>query len=48
MTFSILEHCVDFDWDNNNQYKNFIKHNVIPWECEQIFFNKPLLGICTP
>ncbi len=32
-----------FDWDEWNQFKNHVKHNVSTWECEQIFFNEPLL-----
>ncbi len=31
-----------FDWDSGNQEKN-LKHNVIHWECEQVFFNQPLI-----
>jgi uncharacterized DUF497 family protein len=34
---------VGFQWDQGNIDKNFIKHNVENWECEQLFFNKPLL-----
>ncbi len=32
-----------FDWDNFNINKNWQKHNVTPKECEQVFFNKPLM-----
>src|SRR4030042_2379967 len=32
-----------FQWDIGNSNKNLIKHNVQNWECEQIFFNQPLL-----
>lgn len=32
-----------FQWDRGNVDKNLVKHNVENWECEQIFFNKPLL-----
>jgi len=32
-----------FQWDRGNIDKNLVKHNVENWECEQIFFNKPLL-----
>ena len=31
-----------FDWDSGNHEKN-LKHNVIHWECEQVFFNQPLI-----
>jgi len=30
-------------WDKGNSDKNLVKHNVQNWECEQVFFNKPLL-----
>ena len=32
-----------FQWDRGNINKNLMKHNVENWECEQIFFNTPLL-----
>ena len=32
-----------FDWDQGNTPKIVNKHNVIPSEAEQIFFNEPLL-----
>jgi uncharacterized protein len=32
-----------FDWDHGNTPKIVNKHNVIPSEAEQIFFNEPLL-----
>ena len=32
-----------FEWDRGNIDKNLMKHNVENWECEQIFFNTPLL-----
>jgi uncharacterized DUF497 family protein len=32
-----------FDWDEGNVDKNEEKHNVKWRECEQIFFNQPLL-----
>jgi uncharacterized protein len=31
-----------FDWDKGNSGKN-LKHNVTDGECEEIFFNAPLL-----
>ncbi len=39
----LLEQCVGFDWDDGNQEKNFKKHDVSYSECEQVFFNLPLL-----
>ena len=32
-----------FQWDEGNTDKNRITHQVENWECEQIFFNAPLL-----
>ena len=34
---------VGFDWDEGNTDKNLITHDVENWECEQVFFNQPLL-----
>jgi len=39
---------VGFQWDRGNIDKNPIKHNVENWECEQIFFNRPLLILDDP
>ena len=32
-----------FDWDKANLAKNWEKHGVTPWECEQAFLNVPLI-----
>ena len=40
---NVLGIFVGFQWDRGNSYKNLVKHNVQNWECEQVFFNKPLL-----
>jgi hypothetical protein len=32
-----------FQWDKGNINKNLDKHNVENWECEQFFFNEPLI-----
>ncbi|HIJ66406.1 MAG TPA: BrnT family toxin [Candidatus Hydrogenedentes bacterium] len=37
-----------FQWDEGNIDKNLVKHNVQDWECEQIFFNEPLLVLEDP
>ena len=37
----ILSQCEGFEWDDGNINKNWLKHNVSPAECEQIFFNRP-------
>ena len=36
-------HIKEFDWDEGNLGKNELEHNVKWLECEQVFFNKPLL-----
>lgn len=32
-----------FDWDDGNREKNWRKHHVATGECEEVFFNLPLL-----
>lgn len=32
-----------FEWDENNREKNWEKHGVLASECEDIFFNLPLV-----
>ena len=38
-----LDHLIGFDWDEGNKQKNWDKHQVDYTECEQVFFNKPLI-----
>ena len=38
-----LLNCSGFEWDNYNADKIWSKHQVTPSECEQIFFNLPLI-----
>jgi uncharacterized protein len=38
-----ISQCLGFEWDKGNVDKNRIKHKVSSSECEQIFFNHPLL-----
>ncbi len=40
---SLLQKCTAFEWDARNAEKNWQKHRVTPSECEQIFFNRPLV-----
>ena len=35
--------CEGFQWDDGNINKNWLKHKVSPAECEQLFFNRPLI-----
>jgi uncharacterized DUF497 family protein len=44
----IFEQFAGFQWDRGNRDKNLIKHNVENWECEQVFFNRPLLVLDDP
>lgn len=43
MLNDLLKKCIGFQWDSGNSDKNWIKHNVSKNECEQIFFNEPLI-----
>lgn len=37
-------HSIDgFEWDEGNQDKNWFKHQVTNSECEELFFNVPLV-----
>ncbi|PIQ08409.1 MAG: hypothetical protein COW71_11895 [Ignavibacteriales bacterium CG18_big_fil_WC_8_21_14_2_50_31_20] len=40
---NIYENVEGFQWDEGNIEKNWIKHQVSHIECEQIFFNEPLI-----
>ena len=33
----------EFEWDEGNAEKNWDRHQVHWWECEQVFFNRPLV-----
>ncbi len=39
----MLLDCTGFDWDEGNRDKNWEKHRVSNSECEEIFFNQPLI-----
>jgi len=43
MPFDILTKCTGFDWDAHNADKIWLKHHVTLSECEQIYFNSPLV-----
>lgn len=38
-----LLECTGFDWDEGNSEKNWIKQQVSRAECEELFFNEPLV-----
>jgi len=42
-TYEIISRCIGFDWDDGNLLKNWEKHAVSASECEQVFFNHPLV-----
>jgi hypothetical protein len=39
----VLANCTGFDWDEGNSDKNLISHQVSDSECEEVFFNRPLI-----
>lgn len=39
----VLAQCTGFQWDAGNAAKNWELHRVSQGECEQVFFNRPLL-----
>jgi uncharacterized protein len=38
-----LRACSGFQWDDGNRDKNWEKHGVSSAECEELFFNQPLV-----
>ena len=38
-----FSNIVGFDWDRGNKEKNWEKHQVDFKECEEVFFNRPLI-----
>jgi uncharacterized DUF497 family protein len=43
-----LDQFTGFQWDEGNINKNLYKHKVENWECEQVFFNEPLIILDDP
>ena len=39
----MFEKPTGFDWDEGNLLKNWEKHQVSTSECEEVFFNQPLV-----
>ncbi len=39
----LFKNCTGFDWDEGNVNKNWERHRVSFIECEQVFFNAPLI-----
>jgi len=42
-SFELISECIGFEWDEGNKEKNWIGHQVVYTECEEIFFNQPLV-----
>ncbi len=38
-----FDQLTGFDWDDGNRQKNWDRHQVSTGECEEVFFNLPLL-----
>lgn len=38
-----ISDCSGFEWDEGNSNKNWHLHRVADAECEEIFFNQPLI-----
>ncbi|MDQ3801960.1 MAG: BrnT family toxin [Acidobacteriota bacterium] len=38
-----IENCEGFEWDDGNSNKNWHLHDVSDGECEDVFFNLPLI-----
>lgn len=43
MDFPDFPAIVGFEWDQGNATKNWNKHDVTQGECEEVFFNEPML-----
>jgi hypothetical protein len=39
----VFANCTGFDWDVGNSDKNWIQHQITNSECEEVFFNRPLI-----
>ncbi len=39
----LIQKCTGFEWDEHNAGKNWQKHGVRTAECEELFFNRPLV-----
>jgi len=43
-----LAGCTGFEWDAGNIDKNWDRHTVTAGECEQVFFQRPILIAADP
>jgi len=39
----LLNNCIGFEWNKGNLTKNWERHQVSMGECEQVFYNEPLI-----
>ena len=44
MLSDALSKCTGVEWDKHNSEKIKAKHGVMPVECEQVFFNLPIIA----
>src|SRR3989344_3809008 len=42
-TIDSMDLLEGFEWDENNQNKNWLGHKVTNDECEDVFYNEPLV-----
>ena len=40
-----LRRCTGFEWDDGNAGKNWDRHRVSDGECEEVFFDQPLVAL---
>ncbi len=40
---NLLKECEGFQWDKGNSDKNWIRHQVTRFECEELFFNSVVI-----
>ena len=40
-----LDRITGFEWDEGNEWKSYVRHNVSQEEAEQVFFSESLLVV---
>ncbi len=45
---TLISECEGFQWDEGNSDKNWYLHQVTNSECEELFFNNPLITTHDP
>lgn len=45
---AVISNCEGFQWDEGNSDKNWYLHQVTNGECEEVFFNLPLIVALNP